>query len=85
MGPLIFVLYCTGAEFFVFLTQAGGSIDILLVAFIADAPTDGNHPLALGVAVHARRRATLRFAVGDTRSGHGYQGGRLRPGGSRRI
>lgn len=85
MGPLIFVFYCTRTQFFVFLTQAGGSIDILLKAFIADAPADRNHPLALGVAVHARRCAPLRFAVGDTRSGHGYQGGRLCPGGSRRI
>lgn len=85
IGPSIFVLYCTGTQFFVFLTQAGGSIDILLIAFIADAPANRNHPLALGVAVHARRRAPLRFAVGDTRSGHGYQGGRLRPGGSRGV
>lgn len=67
------------------LTQAGGSVQVWLVTFIAHAPPDWNHPLAFSVAVHPRRGPSLRFTVGHTRSAHRNQGRRLRPRGGRRV
>lgn len=61
------------------LTQAGGSVEVLLMTFITDAPADGNHPLPLSIAVHSRGRAPLCFTVGDTCPAQGHQGGRLGP------
>lgn len=67
------------------LTQAGGSVQIWLVAFIAHASPHRNHPLAFSVAVHTRRGPSLPFTVGHARSAHWNQGRRLRPRGGRRV
>lgn len=67
------------------LTQAGGSVQVWLVTFIAHAPPDRNHPLAFSVAVHPRRGQSLRFTVGHARSADRNQGRRLRPRGGRRV
>lgn len=67
------------------LTQAGRSVQIWLMAFIAHTSPDGDHPLALSVAVHTRGGPSLRFTVGHARSAHRNQGRRLRPRGGGRV
>lgn len=67
------------------LTQAGRSVQIWLMAFIAHTSPDGNHPLAFSVAVHTRGGPSLCFTVGHARSAHRNQGRRLRPRGGRRV
>lgn len=69
----------------VWLTQAGRSVQIWLMAFIAHTSPDGNHPLAFSIAVHTRGGPSLRFTVGHARSAHRNQGRRLRPRGGRRV
>lgn len=69
----------------VWLTQAGRSVEIWLMAFITHTSPDRNHPLALSVAVHTRGGPSLRFTVGHTRSAHRNQGCWLRPRGGRRV
>lgn len=69
----------------VWLTQAGRSVQIWLMALIAHASPDGNHPLAFSVAVHTRGGPSLRFTVGHARPAHRNQRRRLRPRGGRRV
>lgn len=64
---------------FLSLTQAGGSIKVWLVAFIADTPSNRNHPLPFSIAVHSRGCAPLCFTVGDACPSHRHQGSWLSP------